>query len=116
MKKEHKGSYVVKVTPGENCNEEWTPEEELVDGIEVDGFILIAKRGNDIAAEEIYQMSLMDVATILANNTELSSFLRQAFAIAEGFRKADEIKKTDERKRIASQIAGGLFGRREFMD
>ena len=90
-----KGNYIIKVEPGEGCNEEFAPDESQRKGVELGGYFLIGfDRDGDPKYEAVASINVMNVANMLAfKKTKAVSVLWQAFAIAEGLRKATEIEK-----------------------
>ena len=75
-------------------NTELGPDQELRDGIECDGCLLILKGAENGTVESVYGMSIMDLARLINNRTsQTGNVLRQAMAIADGMRKAEAIAK-----------------------
>ena len=96
--------YTIKVEAGEGCNQEFVPDEELREGVNVDGFALLGLRNGHPGVVVLY-----GVTTIGTDASEGGSVIRQAAAIAEGIRKAKEIKQTDDRDRNAGELIRKLF-------
>lgn len=88
----------VQMTEG---NPEYGPDADLVEGIECEGFLMIAKKpgvGNGGYLETIYGLSINDLAQVIANpGSKAHVILRQALAIAEGIMRAAEIGKASSR-------------------
>lgn len=80
-------------------------DSELPDGIQADGFFLVAIRDGKPSMECMNGMTTMDLARFFTTGTEVCSVLRQAAAIAEGMRKADAIRKEEEEQQIRKKIA-----------
>ena len=89
--------YICKVLPTKECNEDFAPDRDMKDGIEVDGFILVGFKDGKPHFE-----SMMGV-----NTTQISKWIRQqgpggkhilaACEIARGEIRAEEIlRETDQ--------------------
>lgn len=93
-------SYVIKIEPGEGCNEEFAPEKKATEGLKCSGFLLIGfDEDGDPAFDTIYGINVMQIAQALAymgRKKNTYSILWQAFAIAEGLKKAHEIRKQQD--------------------
>ena len=94
-----KTGYIIGV---ESSNPEFETDSQLRDGIQVDGFFLVAIRDGKPAVECINGMATMDLARFFTTGSEVCSVLRQAAAIGEGIRNAEKIKMDMERR------SGGL--------
>ena len=102
--------YTIKVEAGEGCNQEFVPDEELREGVNVDGFALLGLRNGRPGVVVLYGVTTMELATVIGTDaSEGGSVIRQAAAIAEGIRKAKEIKQTDDRDRNAGELIRKLF-------
>lgn len=103
--------YTIKVEAGEGCNQEFVPDEELREGVNVDGFALLGIRnGKPDGVVVLYGVTVMELATAISTDRSGgSSVIRQAAAIAEGIRKAKEIKQADDRDRNAGELIRKLF-------
>ena len=102
--------YTIKVEAGEGCNQEFSPDEELREGVNVDGFVLLGLRNGQPGVVVLYGVTTYELATMIgADTSEGGSVIRQAAAIAEGIRKAKEIKQTDDRDRNAGELIRKLF-------
>ena len=103
--------YTIKVEAAEGCNQDFIPDEELREGVNVDGFALLGIRnGKPGSVVVIYGVTVMELATAIGTDgSEGSSVIRQAAAIAEGIRKANEIKQQDDRNRSAGELIRKLF-------
>ena len=102
--------YTIKVEAGEGCNKEFGPDEELREGVNVDGFVLLGLRNGKPGVVVLYGVTTYELATMIgADTSEGGSVIRQAAAIAEGIRKAKEIKQADDRDRTAGEMIRKLF-------
>lgn len=102
--------YTIKVEAAEGCNQDFSPDEELQEGVNVDGFALLGLRNGHLGVVVIYGVTTMDLATVIgADASEGGSVIRQAAAIAEGIRKAKEIKQQDDRNRSAGELLRKLL-------
>ena len=102
--------YTIKVEAGEGCNQEFVPDEELREGVNVDGFVLLGLRNGQPGVVVLYGVTTYELATMIgADTSEGGSVIRQAAAIAEGIRKAKEIKQADDRDRNAGELIRKLF-------
>lgn len=78
----------------------------MVNGIEADGFLLMAMKDDRPSVVTIYGMTTLDLARMLAGDkSEAGSVIRQAIAIAEGLNKASEIAKEESKTKMAREIA-----------
>lgn len=91
-------SYVIKIEPGEGCSEEFAPDKLAREGLKCNGYLLIGfNEDGDPAFDTIYGINVMQIAQALAYRGPKNTFsiLWQAFAIAEGLKKAYEIRKQE---------------------
>ena len=88
-------SYVIKIEPGEGCSEEFAPEKLAMDGLKCNGYLLIGFNGEgDPVFDTIYGVNTLQISQVLAQDrSETVHLLWQALAIAEGLKKAHEIRK-----------------------
>ena len=104
-----KTEYIIRA---ESSNPEFETERQLREGIQVDGFFLVAIRDGEPVVECIYGMATMGLARFFMTGSEVCSVLRQAAAIGEGMRNAEAIQKETEeqqsRKKVARIIAEKL--------
>lgn len=102
--------YTIKVEAAEGCNQDFSPDEELREGVNVDGFALLGFRNGHPGVVVLYGVNTMELATAIGTDaSEGGSVIRQAAAIAEGIRKAKEIKQQDERNRSAGELLRKLL-------
>ena len=99
--------YTIRV---ESSNPEFEPEGRILDGLEVDGFILLAMKDGKPCVEYIQGVATLDISRFICAGTECGSVLRQAAAIAEGIRNADRIKKEDDSKLVMNRLADIFSG------
>ena len=52
------GKYICKVLPTEKCNEDFFPDEDLQEGVEVDGYVLIGFKDGKASFETIMGISM----------------------------------------------------------
>lgn len=100
--------YIIKaeLNPMGGGNPEYAPDQELVKGIEADGFLLMTMKDDRPGAVVIHSITTLDLARMLAGDkSEAGSVIRQAMAISEGLLKAEEIKKTEDRNTMARNLA-----------
>lgn len=100
--------YIIKaqLSPVGGGNPDFAPDPQMVNGIEADGFLLMAMKDDRPSVVTIYGMTTLDLARMLAGDkSEAGSVIRQAIAIAEGLLKAEEIKKTEDRNTMARSLA-----------
>lgn len=95
--------YTIRV---ESSNPDFAPGEELRKGIEADGFVLLTTRNGKAGAQIIMGCTVLEIANLIAGDeSETSTVIHQAAAIAEGLMKAREIQKEDGRRRMAKEVA-----------
>ena len=94
--------YTIRVECG---NPEFEADSELREGIQMDGFFLVAIRDGKPAVECIEGMATMDLARFFMTGTEVCSVLRQAAAIGEGLRNAEAIQKEAEEQQSKKKVA-----------
>lgn len=93
-------------------NPDFAPDPQMVNGIEADGFLLMAMKDDRPSVTVIHNVTKMDLARMIASDeSEAGSVIAQAIAIAEGLNKAAEIAKNDEKKKMARGLAEILKGK-----
>lgn len=98
--------YRITVNSTGNSNPEFDPGEKMQKGLDVDGFLLMTFRGGDPHGVFMMGVTTLEIARLIAGDkSEAGSVIHQATAIAEGLRKADEIKKQDDKNRTARELA-----------
>ena len=100
--------YIIKaqLSPVGGGNPDFAPDPQMVNGIEADGFLLMAMKDDRPSVVTIYGMTTLDLARMLAGDkSEAGSMIRQAIAIAEGLNKAAEIAKEESKTKMAREIA-----------
>lgn len=80
--------YTIRV---ESHNPDFDVSEQLRDGINADGFLLLTTMDGDPAVECMNGMSTMELAKFFTTDNEVCLVLQQAGAIGEGMRKAEKI-------------------------
>ena len=88
--------YIVNVLPGEECNPEFAPDQEMAEGIAVDGFVLIGFKGRKPCFESMMGVSTADLSRWLRGQERGAMLIRAACAIAEGEIRAKEILEKQE--------------------
>lgn len=96
--------YTIKIT---SDNPEMQ-EEDLINGIQADGYVLLTFKNGEPYLENIYSLSTEQVSRFFNQNTEGGSILRQAAAISEGYRKACRIREEDRASRKMSQFSSSI--------
>lgn len=90
------GKYICKVLPTEECNEDFTPDEDLRKGVEVDGYMLIGFKDGKASFETIMGISVDIISKWIRKQNKGGKLIRAACAIAEGEIRAKEILEEDE--------------------
>ena len=102
--------YTIKAEMNPGGNPEYAPQKEMRDGIEADGFLLIAIKDGKPACTVIHHMTTMEIAQAIAGDpSEGGSVIRQAVAIAEGIDKAMKIAEAERKTRVAKELADMLM-------
>jgi hypothetical protein len=86
--------YIVKVEKGPDFDPEMDEmDQELIDGIQSDGFLLLSRNEGDTSTDmHIVRMTIMNMAVGFAGEND-GGCVRQARAVADGLEKAKEIKR-----------------------
>ena len=100
--------YVITVQPGEDCNPEFAPEKEMLEGIKVDGFVLIGFKDRKPHFESIMGVSVKDVSKWICGRERGVQIMRVACAIAEGEIRAMEIQEEKKGQDEGVTITGTL--------
>ena len=82
--------YTIKITGN---NPEYPVTETLEEGRGADGYLLLMFEDGKLAVTNITDISTMDLAEALCRKDDVINILEQATAIAEGFRKANRIRR-----------------------
>ena len=90
------GKYICKVLPTEKCNEDFAPDADLREGIEVDGVVLIGFKDGKVLFEAIMGISMEKISKWIRNQSKGGKLIRAACAIAEGEIRAKEMLEEDE--------------------
>ena len=98
--------YICKVLPTEECNEDFAPDKEMQDGVEVDGFMLVGFRKGKPYFSSMMGISVQSLADWLRKDDRGAANIRAACMIAEGERKAKEI--LEEAEDRGPEISGTL--------
>jgi hypothetical protein len=85
------GKYICKVLPTEECNEDFAPDRDMIEGVEVDGFMLICWRDRKPYVESMMGISVADLKKWICQKGPGAQKVRAAGAIAEGEIRAMEI-------------------------
>ena len=94
------GKYICKVLPTEKCNEDFTPDADLREGVEVDGYMLIGFKDGKASFETIMGISIDKISKWIRNQSKGGKLISAACAIAEGEIRAKEILEEDEDQRV----------------
>ena len=100
--------YIIKaeLNPVGGGNPEFAPGQELVKGIEADGFVLMTLKEGRVGAIVIHRVTTLELAQMLiGDKTEAGSVIQQAIAISEGLNKAKEIAEENSKKQMARELA-----------
>lgn len=92
--------YKITVKGAEDINPEYNPDEQLMNGMDADGFMLIAFRNGKPYSVVISHVTTLELAKAFADCEDLdeaASVIQQAIAIAEGITKANEISRKNNR-------------------
>lgn len=85
------GNYICKVLPAEECNEDFAPSRDMIEGVEVDGFMLIGWRDKKPYFESMMGVSIEDIKKWIWRKGPGAQKVRAASAAAEGEIRAAEI-------------------------
>ena len=99
--------YKITIEGAKDNKPEFNPDEELANGTDADGFLLVTFRNGEPYAMSVCHITVMQLASMIAERgrDEASSIIRQAVAISEGLKKAEEIREEDDRRRAAKNLA-----------
>lgn len=89
--------YICKVLPAEECNEDFAPDRDMIEGVEVDGFMLIGWRDRKPYFESMMGVSIEDLKKWIRRKSPGAQKVRAASAMAEGEIRAAEIVDEDQR-------------------
>ena len=92
------GKYICKVLPAKECNEDFAPDRDMIEGIEVDGYMLIGWRDRKPYFEGMMGISVEDLKKWIWNKGPGAQKVRAASAMAEGEIRAAEILEDDKDK------------------
>lgn len=90
------GKYICKVLPTETCNEDFAPDADLQEGVDVDGFILIGFKDGKALFETIMGTTVSCISKWIRKQSKGGKLIRAACTIAEGEIRAKEILEEDE--------------------
>ena len=92
--------YKIRIEPTEECNPEYGPDTDLMNGMDVDGFIMIGFKDKKPYFESIMGISVADIKNWIRKRQKGAQLMRQGVAIAEGEIRAEEIMNEKEDKGI----------------
>ena len=98
------GKYICKILPTEKCNEDFFPDEDLMDGVEVDGLVLIGFKDGKAHFETIMGTNLDCISKWIRNQSKSGKLIRAACTIAEGEIRAKEILEEDNDRGVTLEI------------
>lgn len=90
------GKYICKVLPAKECNEDFAPDRDMIEGVEVDGFMLIGWRDRKPYFESMMGISIEDLKKWIWQRGPGAKKVRAASAMAEGEIRAAEILEDDK--------------------
>lgn len=83
--------YICKVLPAEECNEDFAPDRDMIEGVVVDGFMLIGWRNREPYFERMMGISVEDLKKWIWRKGPGAQKVRAASTMAEGEIRAAEI-------------------------
>ena len=83
--------YICKALPAEECNEDFAPDRDMIEGVEVDGFMLIGWRDGKPYFESMMGVSIEHLKKWIRLKGPGAQKVRAASAMAEGEIRAAEI-------------------------
>lgn len=89
--------YICKVLPTKECNEDFAPDKDMQDGIEVDGFILIGFRDGKPHFESIMGVNTTTISKWIRQQGPGGKHILAASEIARGEIRAAEILDENQR-------------------
>lgn len=96
--------YICKVLPTEECNKDFTPDEDMRKGVEVDGYVLIGFKDGKPSFETIMGISMGIISKWIRNQSKGGKLISAACAIAEGEIRAKEIMEEDDDQGVTMTI------------
>ena len=100
------GKYICKVLPAEECNEDFAPDRDMIEGVEVDGFMLIGWREREPYFESMMGISIEDLKKWIRKRGPGAQKVRAASAMAEGEIRAMEITDEEDDKNKGVTLTG----------
>ena len=88
--------YICKVLPTKECNEDFAPDRDMQDGIEVDGFVLIGFRDGKPHFESIMGVNTTLISKWIRQQGPGGKHILAASEIARGEIRAAEILDEDQ--------------------
>ena len=103
--------YVISVQAGEDCNPEFGPDKEMMDGLECDGFFMVGFKNGQPCFESMMGTTVNVLSKWIKTRNEGAQYIREACAIAEGEIRALEISNEIEKENgNAVTITGTMPG------
>lgn len=94
------GKYICKVLPTEKCNEDFAPDADLREGVEVDGYMLIGFKDGKASFETIMGISMDKISKWIRRQSKGGKLISAACAIALAEIRAKEILEEDEDQEV----------------
>lgn len=89
--------YICKVLPTKECNEDFAPDRDMKDGIEVDGFVLIGFKDGKPHFESMMGVNTEQLSNWIRRQGPGGKHILAACEIARGEIRAEEIlRETDQ--------------------
>lgn len=100
--------YICKVLPTKECNEDFAPDRDMIEGVELDGFMLIGWRDKQPYFESMMGIRIEDLKKWIWRKGRGAQKVRAACAVAEGEIRAAEILDEDQRDQGVTLTATSL--------
>lgn len=100
------GKYLVKILPTDECNKDFWPMKEMMDGIECDGFVCTTQRNDEPDLSFLMNMSAEILAESMKDRSNKTGVLMRCAAICADahLRAADELKRANIRDQIEEML------------
>ena len=94
-----------KLIPTAECNEEYTPDKQLQEGVECDGALVVMFEDGKPSVSIMHGTTVAQISDFLQMDASVALMVRQACAIAEGYKKADELHKIEKMEEMKKSLA-----------
>ena len=100
------GKYLVKILPTDECNKDFWPTKEMMDGIECDGFLCTTQSNEEPDLSFCMNMSVELLTESMKDRSNKPAVLMRGAAICADayFRAADELKRVNLRDKIEEML------------